>query len=289
MYGWVEYRISHDNGRTYSEVYDLPYSKEHFLEGDYTISVEKAIACDNGTIVAICLRNTMETPLCCEPWLTPMYIRSLDGGKSWSEPLELSPYSGRPYDAVYRDGCMYVLHSCNEHFLGTTEEHKYRIYKSNDNGLTFEELCVIPFNTLGRSYGSIIFDAAGSLHAYAYNVNSEREMDHAVSHDNGKTWSLCEPCYLAKGIRNPQTALLDGIHILHGRAENTSGFVFYSSTDGYTWDEGIYLIRKEKAYCFYSNNINLRDEKGNFLLVQYSDTYSGAKVNVMHMRVRIRR
>ena len=36
----------------------------------------------------------------------------------------------------------------------------------------------------------------------------------------------------------------------------------------------------------------LRDEKGNFLLVQYSDSYDEqekARVNVMHMNVRIKR
>ena len=38
------------------------------------------------------------------------------------------------------------------------------------------------------------------------------------------------------------------------------------------------------------NNINLRDEQGNFLLVQYSDTYEPwGKVNVMHVKLRVKR
>ena len=32
-YGWVEYRISKDSGKTYSEVKTLPYSVECFLDG----------------------------------------------------------------------------------------------------------------------------------------------------------------------------------------------------------------------------------------------------------------
>lgn len=37
-----------------------------------------------------------------------------------------------------------------------------------------------------------------------------------------------------------------------------------------------------------SNNINLTDEKGNFLLVQYFDLYdSWARVNNIHRRLRI--
>ena len=67
------------------------------------------------------------------------------------------------------------------------------------------------------------------------------------------------------------------------------GFVFYTSPDGYHWDEGEILVPKEKVGAFYSNNLNLTDEKGNFLLVQYSDSYQGSRVNVMHMNVRVKR
>ena len=49
-YGWIEYRISTDAGKSYSEVYDLPYSKEEFYEGIHTISVEKAVGCNDGIL-----------------------------------------------------------------------------------------------------------------------------------------------------------------------------------------------------------------------------------------------
>ncbi|MBR6791209.1 MAG: exo-alpha-sialidase [Oscillospiraceae bacterium] len=287
VYGWVEYRIF-ENG-VGSKVYELPYAKKSFLDGLCAISVEKAVACDDGTIAALCLRNTMATELCCEPWDTPTCIRSTDGGLTWSEPFECIPYRGRIYDALYRDGVIYVLIFCNEHFLGSAPEHVYRLYKSTDNGLSFEEVSVIPFDTLRRGYGSILFDDAGVLHAYAYNESAEREMDHAISTDCGVTWTVCAPCYLAEGIRNPQTALIDGVYILHGRAEDWKGLVFYTSENGQDWDEGSYLVRK-KALCYYSNNLNLRDEQGNYLLVQYSDAYDGyAAVNVMHAKLRVRR
>lgn len=290
-YGWVEYRISRDAGKTYSQIYDFPYSKESFLNGDWTVSVEKAVTCDDGTIVALCLRNTMLAEVCCEPWLTPMCTRSTDGGMTWSEPYECIPYRGRIYDAVYRDGVIYALIFCNEHFTGTAPEHVYRLYTSTDNGQSFQECSVIPYpDTLHRGYGSILFDTDGRLHAYAYNEAAEREMDHAVSEDNGRTWTVTKPCYVAKGIRNPQTALIDGVYILHGRGEKGADFVFYTSENGVDWDEGIYFIDKKGAACFYSNNLNLRDEKGNFLLVQYSDTYElWGKVNVMHLKLRVER
>jgi hypothetical protein len=135
----------------------------------------------------------------------------------------------------------------------------------------------------------MIFDEAGNLHAYAYNEAKEREMDHAVSADGGRTWTVTEPCFVEKGIRNPQTALIDGVYVLHGRGENGRDFVCYSSEDAVHWDEGVYLGRNAGG-CYYSNNVNLRDEKGEFLLIQYSDLYDGwARVNAMHMRLRIER
>lgn len=287
-YGWVEYRISRDCGKTYSEVYTLPYAQKCFLEGVYMISVEKAVACDNGTIVALCLRNDGLDPTCCEPWHSPMFVTSADEGKTWSEPQEYSPYAGRTYDAVYRDGVIYVLHKCYEHFIGTEKSHVYRLYVSTDNAKTFEERSIIPIDGIGRGYGSILFGEDGTLHAYGYNVSAESQMDHAVSSDCGKTWTLCKPCYVEKGIRNPQTALIDGVYILHGRSGGSKGFVMYTSENGYDWDEGVILVPKEKVGAFYSNNLNLRDEDGNFLLVQFSDTYAGrAKVNVKHMKLRI--
>lgn len=103
-YGWVEYRISEDNGKTYSPIKTLQYSVECFLDGIHTISVEKAVACDDGAIVAFCLRNDATDQYCCEPWSTPMVVRSYDRGETWTEAEEYSPYEGRTYDALYKDG-----------------------------------------------------------------------------------------------------------------------------------------------------------------------------------------
>jgi len=296
-YGWVEYRISEDAGKTFSDVETLDYSYKSFLDGMNTISVEKAVACNDGTIVAFCLRNDAMKPEFCEPWATPTLVRSCDFGKSWSEPEQYSSYPGRTYDAIYRNGVIYALHFCNPNFLGTTDEHKYRIYESTDNGKTFSELCIVPIDGIGRGYGSMLFDDEGTLHVYAYNSNDENNMDHAISHDGGKSWEVLAPSYLKEGIRNPQTAILDGIFILHGRTGDRKGFVIYTSENGSEWDEGYFVEHKNYiAGAYYSNNLNLEDENGKFLLVQYSSPYTKEKdpyyiatVNVKHMRVEVER
>lgn len=293
-YGWVEYRISRDAGKTWSKARELSYSKESFLDGIHAISVEKAVATDNGTIVAFCLRNDAMDPGYCEPWSTPTVILSTDEGETWSEPRECIPYAGRIYDALYYKGTIYAMIFCSEYHVGTLPEHVYRIYKSTDNGASFEELCVVPLEGIGHAYCSMLFDEDDVLHAYAYNDNCEEELDHAISRDFGRTWECTEPCHLPLGIRNPQTALIDGVYILHGRnggKVDSKGFVLYTSTDAAHWDEGTLIRETEYAYgSYYSNNLNLRDEKGNFLLIQYSERYgTWGQVNVKHMKLRIQK
>lgn len=290
-YGWVEYKISEDGGETFSETYDFPYSKQSLYDGIYTISVEKAVACNDGRIVAFCLRN--DAHQLCQPWDTPMTVTSFNGGKTWTEEKQLCPYKGRVYDACYHNGVIYVLEFCNDGkgmFWGEKEEHVYRIFTSHNNGDSFEELCVVPIPSLGRAYGAIMFDDKNNLHVYAYNVNDEQHMDHVISNDFGKTWSENKPCYLNEGIRNPQIAQIDGVYIAHGRNAERSGFVFYTSEDGQNFDEGFYLANK-KGGCYYSNNLLLKDKNGdNRLLIQYSENNGDKEcVNVKHVWLKVDR
>ena len=287
-FGFVEYRISPDGGESFGEVRVLPYSMTSLLDGVYAISVEKALATEKGEIVAICLRN--DAHRLCQPWGTPMVVKSADGGETWSEPRELCPYRGRVYAAAAHGGVLYALEFCNDgegHFCGEKPEHVYRIFQSRD-GDTWEEVCVVPIPTEGRGYGAMLFDREGVLHVYAYNINDEVHMDHVMSLDCGKTWSAAEVCYLKEGIRNPQVAQLDGVFLLHGRNAAVNGFVLYTSLDGRTWDEGTYLGRVAGS-CYYSNNIVLPDpEGGERLLMQYSECYGNEEcVNVWHRWLRV--
>ncbi len=299
-FGWIEYRISEDYGQTFGEVQVLPYSKQCFLDGERTVSVEKAVSKGNNCITVFCLKNTYFRSGCCEPWDTPTYLRSEDGGKTWGEAKEFCEYRGRIYDAVYHGDSIYVLMFCNDaevNFAGNKPEHLYRIYKSDDDGKTFYEHCVVPFeSTDGRAYGAMQFTLEGELIVYAYNINDETHMDYVISDDNGKTWKKSGTCFLAEKIRNPQINILDGQYILHGRRGAVSGFVLYTSKDGINWDKGC-ILEHELYSCYYSNNLVLDHptKKGKKrMLMQYSQNYNPddsvtfwdvnvfKRVNVMH-------
>ncbi len=290
-YGFVEYRISEDNGKTYSETKELPFSTEALSDGLFTVSVEKAVTCPDGSILAFCLRNTMLKDVCCMPWLNPMAVRSRDGGETWEKPFSVTPYPGRIYDALCIGDKIIFLQFKSADFIGTLPEHKYSVFTSDNNGVSFSQT-ELPINGIKRGYGSLLYDGT-TLHAYAYNEDDERHMDHAVSTDLGKTWENAEPCYLDRGIRNPQTALIDGVYVLHGRAEKTGGFVFYFSDDGYKWSEAA-LVGDKQGLCYYSNNLLLNDNGKNHLLIQYSElcqpksnSQRSLQVNIFHRTLEI--
>ena len=289
-FGFVEYRISHDGGETFSGIKELPYSKKELLDGIYTISVEKAVTTNDGAIVAFCLRNNPHS--CCTPWDTPTVIISYDCGESWSEPYELCQYKGRIYDACYYEGVIYVLEFCNEateNFCGTKDDDLYRLFASYDNGKSFTELCVVPLPTLQRGYGAMLFDENGALHVYSYNGSDEFNIDHIVSFDKGKTWNDPELCFVNEGIRNPQMAIIDGVFVAHGRSKDLTAFVLYTSFDGKSWSEATRLRELPKPCgCYYSNNLILRRKNENRLLIQYSEGYGKDWcVNVFHMWLKI--
>ncbi len=288
-FGWVEYRFSDDWGETWSEPRDLPLSRKLFFDGVYTISIERAVV-THGVITLFVLRNTQYAPICCQPWDTPQIIRSFDGGESWTEPYEMSPWKGRVYDAVTRDGVIYAMEFCNDNFVGKTEEHLYRLYRSCDDGASFREVGVIDLEHLGHAYGALQFLADGTLAAYSNCISDGRNLSVSVSGNLGATWRKLPEIRLAEGMRNVQIGRLGGGFVMHGRAwhpgdSTGAGFVVYTSRDGLEWDDGI-MLEKRKLLCYYSNNMTMKLPDGRErMLVQYSDRYDEAapRVNVMHL------
>ena len=294
--GWMEYRLSEDAGRTWSDPTPLPYSKQTY-EGPTgrAVACEKAVATSEGGIVLFNLEyRKPQGKGSWHPHYEPTYLRSFDAGRTWDGPYRLCDEPGRIYEALYRDGVIYVLSFCNDttdQFTGTMPEHVYRLYVSTDQGRTFIERSALPFNTIGRGYGTMAFLHDGSIIAYVYNINDEKHLDYVISRDNGMTWQPPKTAYFEKQIRNPQMASFKDGFILHGRSgskgeQSIRGhFVLYTSDDGVTWDGGRYLRMQDAGHGAYSNNLLVTDPAdGNRrrLLIQASHAYRQNQANVLH-------
>lgn len=285
-FGWVEFRYSEDGGKNWSESFDLEISKKILLDGVYSISVEKAVYQD-GVLTCFLLRNHLfDNETACEPWGTPLVIRSTDGGKNWEDPVEFSPYPGRIYDAVTHDGVIYALETCDPRFFSEVKTDRYRLFASRDNGRSFQEMSVVDLDSYHRGYGALLFRQDGSLLAYACNITNGKSLDVSLSRDNGKSWTALPAIQLKHGMRNVQICPFAGGYVMHGRAwseRSGQGQVIYTSSDGLNWDDGI-LLETEKKVCYYSNMLPLKDaDNREYILLQYSDLYADdARVNVMH-------
>lgn len=279
-FGWVEFRISQDYGESFNEPSVLPFSWKCFLDGERTVSVEKAVTLSDGTIAAFCLMNCRGGAAFWEPWDRPMVVLSRDGCKTWEEPVQVTDFPGRIYDVLCYKDSVYVLELCNDgktSFVSNLPEHVYKLFKSDDGCKTFTHVSDLPFG-IGHAYGNMVLTPNLELMAFAYNNNDEHSIDYTVSCDFGKTWSEVGTSYLANRIRNPQIALLDDQYILHGRAGEQEGepfgaFVLYTSADAKKWDEGKVLVRGRPA-CFYSDNLVIKMPNGKKrMLVKYSENY----------------
>lgn len=285
-FGWLEYRTSDDSGESWSEARVLPYSWDALLNERYTVGCEKAVSTAENEIVALCVRNL--NPDGWEPYLEPTVIRSEDGGETWSEPALLCDKRGRVYDAMVRDGVIYVLMLANDDFLASKPEHRYYIYESSDHGRSFTLRGELPGDSYHRAYGSMTLRDDGALICYTYNEQDEFHMDYHISPDMGRTWIESGVSFCPKRIRNPQVAKVKGGYLLHGRSgcvgkELPMHFVLYTSHDGIHWDEGVFLYADPGSTAYYSNNLVLNRADGSQrVLIQSSIPYSKGGVNIAH-------
>lgn len=299
--GWMEYKCSKDGGKTWGDPKVLAYSKNLFDAGQsgktpkkLSAFAEKAVRTDKGEIVLFFLVCDITTNVTWRQFQVPTYITSADGGYTWSEPSELCDSRGRVYDAKYYNGEILALHFKNDNeinFLGNKPEHVYELYVSRDGDRTFAKRSELPFDTIGKSYGTMGMLDSGSIVVYIYNSKAEDTMEYVVSDDCGRTWSDVKIAHFKKRIRNPQMATLNGCYFMHGRSgsfgekEEKGHFVLYSSREGLAWDDGVYLKMRTAGLGAYSNSIvvgSLNPHKRKRLLIQASHAYEEHKTSVLH-------
>ena len=278
----------------------LAYSKKLFEAGQaggldtkrLSAFAEKAVLTNAGDIVVFFLVCDISDDAVWSHSQKPTYILSSDGGHTWSEPAELGNKRGRVYDARNYNGAILALHFAKGNdinFLGNKEEHVYELYMSDDGGRTFGKRSDLPFDTNGKSYGTMGMLDSGQLVVYIYNRNDEQASDYAVSDDGGYSWSAPKTAHLAKKIRNPQLVSLNGCYFMHGRSgslgEEKGHMVLYSSRNGLDWDAGVYLRKRTAGLRAYSNSIVVGALKPNSpqqVLIQASHAYEQHKTNVLH-------
>lgn len=292
-FGWLEYKISSDYGETWSDGKILDYSYYALINEPFTISCEKAVSIDENEIICLCIRN--ENPNGWEPYLSPIMIRSTDGGETWEEPVSICSEKGRIYDAFVKDGIIYVLFLANDDFMCKTEDNKYKLLVSKDHGKTFTLQSILPGDTYHHAYGNMVYDEkTNTLIAYEYDSDDEFNMVYHKSNDMGKTWYESGKSYCKKRIRNPQVIKTRKGYFLHGRSGcvDTSlpmQFVLYTSLDGINWDDGRFIyVDSNSNTAYYSNNLLLDLPDGTEkVLIQSSVPYSKGGTNIVHFFIKI--
>lgn len=287
--GWMEYCRSTDGGEIFSAPEPFPYSKNLYdLSLGITSMNEKAVRAPDGSILVfnlIC--DVSQTPQW-EPYLRPTYLRSTDNGYTWGAAKSFCPYCGRIYDVQVIGERIYVLMACawNE----AEKNNCFRMYVSEDNGVTFSEHSILPFapGTEARFYGTMEQLADGSLIVYTYNRNDEFRLDYTVTSAKVDGWSEVKQAYFKRRIRNPQMICYNGAYFMFGRSGHFGAksekhhFICYASSDGIHWDEGRYVVLCTAGLGEYSNTLRVRFDGKERILVQTSHAYRIHQTNVLH-------
>ena len=290
--GYTETKTSEDGGKTWSEAVPFPYSKTLYdLNLGIYAACEKAVLAKDGTIIQFNLISDLIDSGGCgwEPYGIPTYLKSRDGGKTWSEASQLGNRRGRIYDARVFGGDIYVLiQQGKDPCKGTLTE--YHMYKSTDCGESFGEISTLPFPPALDTacyYGtmSILHDGRMIVYVY-YDREDETRIKYSTSGDMGKTWSVPEETRFAKRIRNLQLIAFENSYFCFGRSgshgEDTEQghIIVYCSADGINWDEGHYLKMRTASAGAYSNAIIVHDGGRQRVLYHASHAYYRSRTNV---------
>ncbi len=290
-HGWTEYRRSVDGGKSWGEAAVLDYSKEVFDDPQYFSAyiMETVLAPDNNIIAIGCrfLKNYPEFD-------KAFYMISADGGESWSEARDFcppDPVYGRPESCFVDNGEIFVLWTDGAKW---GEKSPHRLYVSQDNGKSFSRRSDLTLD-IECWYGTMRLLDNGNIIAYGYRNKDEHNLQYVISDDKGNSWSEPATTYMAKKIRNPQLSdKLGRLYFMHGRSghhgDDSHNLVLYSSEDGLSWDDGIFLYKGPGKYAYSANAVigEGHPENKTRLLIQSSIPYDGKRrVNVHHWWVEV--
>ena len=287
--GWMEYQRSTDGGLTFAPAQPLPYSQTLYDLNIGTTSMnEKAVCTPKGTVLLFNIICDVSTSAVWEPYLRPTYLRSTDNGYTWEQAKIFCDWRGRIYDVQIMNEKIYVLMGCG--WNTPEEENCFRLYVSEDDGITFREHSKLPFEagTMKRFYGTMEQLQDGRLIIYTYNPEDENNLDYVVANPSLDGWSEVRHAYFARRIRNPQMISFKGSYFIFGRSgqlgkeEDNGHVICYCSKDGINWDEGRYVIKRTAGIGAYSNTLRVTFGGVERVLYQTSHAYHLHQTNILH-------
>jgi len=195
-------------------------------------------------------------------------IRSVDEGKTWSNPVTIDPSANRlcsPYGKIIQDAAGTIL-------LSVYGDNEVFLYRSSDDGISWGNPTKV-----AKGYNETTFLTASNNDLLAFLRTGEMGegagLRIARSTDAGYTWS--EPEFLTGAERHPADAIrLEDGKILMTYSNRKAPFgvhALISLDDGHTWDTNRVLALTADSStwdCGYPSSVQLRD--GRILTLYYA-------------------
>ncbi|NLD74707.1 MAG: exo-alpha-sialidase [Chloroflexi bacterium] len=230
------------------------------------------------------------TPELRERWLGNWTRRSVDGGRTWDEPVRTVGTAPHGPIALEDGRLLYVGRGQVDGVPAITAE------ESRDDGCSWQVIGVIPIAE-GESMDDmhephVVETAEGRLVAmirYQPNDRDKQYMRQAESEDGGRTWTVAHPTPLYGLPPHLIRLSNDWLVVAYGRRKPPYGERIAISRDGgETWEggEGVEISSGPSGDLGYPASTELAD--GSILTVYYQIAEPGEKTSLMGTHWRIR-
>lgn len=157
-----------------------------------------------------------------------LYIRSTDGGKTWSEPVEIgeegeSSNRQARVQIVAADGRVLVAWQREAGETGgAIPAERLGYNRSSDAGVTWAGAMVLPGGADDRNHQQVYMEPGGRVHVcWRVGDTANDAVGYMASPDYGRTWG--QPCtaFDTEGANHPYSLVADGeaVHLLTGPLE----------------------------------------------------------------------
>lgn len=221
-----------------------------------------------------------------EPTTGVYYIDSIDGGNTWSQPVEVWRTASEKLGATSSRlaiGANRTIHVVwTEIYLPETYPPLGVYYaRSLDGGQTWSE----PLQVAGEDYaeGNLLTTGDDTVHLVWHGRAGIGGTFHQWSSDGGRTWSTPTRVLNGTGLTRAPALSVDSAHVVHLAEIDSSGLVYTSWREG-TWDAPTLIDSLKTNY--EPHHPALAVSEGNKLFVVWASQSTGQGTGVVRYSTR---
>lgn len=217
------------------------------------------------------------------------YLKSTDNGDKWKKKTIQKFSLEKNNSNLFLDNPKIAVNGkdvhiiCYWHYVNKTQTKGYRYFKSNDNGLNFNDSTII-LNHIDLSKNILIADNNTIYLVFQNQIEHYNELSYLMSVDNGKSWAVEKTLINGKSVIYgfDFDAVNQAIHIAWIDSEDRSMIQYARSTNGgKDWDYKNVITSNEHPEIYH---IELKVDKHNVHIIWETINQEDDQINEIYYK-----